>query len=163
MKKKVLSILLAALMIVSILPTVAFAEEPQNSGSATIKVTVPDQTKYTIHIPSDTTLIYNTMNMQFLTGSVYITDVSGLGEDKNVVCTVMAEDLKNGENTLSTNYYYGTDLTDFTDKSCSFACGIGQSNGTVIKAQVTDWSKAVAGDYTATLTFQFAVADKPTE
>lgn len=136
-----------------------FAEK--NSGSAEIEVTVPElNPEYTIHIPAKTTLEYGKTEMQELNGEVYITDPKDLG-NKKVTCTVSGTNLKNGEKELTTTYFYGADGATAVSTTPTFDCGTGASNGTAIYAKVADWSGAVAGKYTATVSFQFALADQP--
>ena len=144
--------------------TVTLAAEfaDKTSGSAQIEVEVPElNPEYTIHIPANTTLIYKDTTKQALTGSVYITDVKDFKEDQLVVCTVSGTNLKNGDKELTTTYFYGDvgkeiEVGEGTD---TFDCGTGESNGTAIYAQVADWSGAASGKYTATVSFQFALAE----
>ena len=134
--------------------------ESKYSGSSDIEVkieTIPEP-EYTIHIPAKTVLEAFNSEYQLLDGLVYISNVENMG-DKYVTCTVNGENLKNGESTLTTTYFYGEDGAIAVADNPTFDCGTGMDEGTAIYAKVADWSKAELGTYTAKVRFQFAVEE----
>lgn len=163
--KKLLALVLAVMMVAS-MAVVASAE-----STTTLTTTVPAAT-YTLNIPADQEIEFGADNTNI--GSLYITDATGFAEGKNLEVTITYDAFKS--NTVATTIPFAIDLiydnanTVGNITSGSAVTFWGQENGSTCKyARETsygkdlenffivmdsaDWGKALAGEYTATITF----------
>lgn len=171
--KKLLAFLLAVAMLAS-MATMTFAAETTTTKSTTLTTTVPAAT-YTLNIPEDQTIPYGQTITEI--GQLSISDGAGFGQGKNVEVTVTHSDFVS--EAVSTTIPFQIDLyssraLDSTDSmavpsgtALTFAgkrdgtvaqyCTNGNSSdwGDITKITVAsaDWGKALAGEYTATITF----------
>lgn len=175
--KKALALLLALVLIVSIAPA-AFA----TTQSTKLTTTVPGAT-YTLNVPKDTVIPYNATDTSI--GYVTVTESSGFAEGKNLYVDLTHDDFTSAEVATTIPYTVHYDATTSlsastpaTSHSSYAAIGSltfkGTSSGTVdrlafsssteryigdlgIKITKSAWGKALAGDYTSTITFTASV------
>lgn len=173
--KKALSFLLAMLLIVSMAPT-AFATNV-TPGTTTLTTTVPAAT-YTLNIPADTTVPYG--EEVFHIGNLTVTDSTSFANGKNLAVTVEYDSFVSDSVPTTipfslvydTDYDAGTISYPFTKQTGGEFIFAGQTDGTVeetasqtyrdhqinvthiaVKVNSEDWGKALAGNYTGTITF----------
>ena len=162
--KKVLSLLLAAAMLLGVtIP--AFAQQPyQQSGSTSITTSVPEPVPtFTMHIPADVTIEYNSTQTQQI-GEAY---TSGWQNIEKMHVWVYTTCLVSGENYIPLSYSLkhsdetasgGTSArTTNTQTQRFYGSQISESGVLKLSCSVSniDWDDAVPGDYTATLSFEF--------
>lgn len=175
--KKTLALLLALVLIVAMAPA-AFA----TSQSTKLTTTVPGAT-YTLNVPKDTVIPYNATDTSI--GYVTVTESSGFATDKNLKVTLeysaftsenvsttipflvkynSTNDLSNSEPTTShSNYNSSITFKGSNDGTVNrlASAGLNAQNkyvgdlGIIIDASA--WGKALAGDYTSTITFTASV------
>ena len=155
--KKLIALMLCLVLALSMSVT-AFAEGEQ-TGTTTLTAEVPEPS-YTIHIPADTTLTYGDTSFKTL-GDVYVSDLVNV--NGRIIVIGNATALKNGSNYIPVTYqqesggavhYYVTAVGE-SDKIAEW--NVSDERGT-IKVSVDDWSGAVPGTYTATITWNFFIA-----
>lgn len=165
--KKFIAIAIAVLTVFSF-TTVAFAE-----STTTLTTTVPDA-EYTLNIPADQEIPYGAESTNI--GSISVTNASGFAEEKNLKVTLTFDDFKCEEASTTIPFYIqmqGTNVVLGDKNSGDFLTFVGQADGTTseyaieykdstqfysasktyLKINSTDWGKALAGEYTATITF----------
>ena len=165
--KKLFAILLAVTMLASMATVVSAAE------TTTLTTTVPAAT-YTLNIPADQEIPYGKTLMEI--GKLDVTNEVGFADGKNLKITVNYTDFicDNVSTTIPISISFGSHLMsgEFTEKAPiangDYLICKGESNGRVgipqaadgsvgellaVKVQSADWGKALAGDYTATITF----------
>lgn len=165
--KKLFAILLAVMLFAS-MATVASA-----ASTTTLTTTVP-AAAYTLIIPADREIPYGKTLMEI--GNLDVTNEVGFADGKNLKITVNYTDFTcdNVSTTIPISISFGSHLMsgEFTEKEAiadgDYLMCEGESNGRVgapksangsvgdllaIKVQSADWGKALAGDYTATITF----------
>ena len=163
--KKIVSIILVLVTVLS-MGTMAFAE-----STTVLTTTVPDAT-YTLNIPADMEIAYNTTSKQI--GHITVTDSQYFAEGKNVEVTITYSAFKS--ETVTTTIPFELEYTsDGTNRIGEIPSGSsivfdGKSNGTVNEKAIgydedhrlsllrvsilsSDWGKALSGDYAATITF----------
>lgn len=171
--KKLFAIVLAVAMFAS-MATVASAAE----NTTTLTTTVPAAT-YTLNIPADQEIAYGATSTEI--GNVTITAAEGFAEGKNVEVTLAYDAFKceglsteipfslrtslNVSTSVEANppYLYSGKTMTFLGKAdgttssmATVSVGAGRTvNITAINLLVDsdDWGKALAGEYTATITF----------
>lgn len=162
--KKLFAILMVALMVVSMTTVVSAA------NTTTLTTTVP-AASYTLNIPADQTIPFGTEKIDI--GNVTVTDSAGFAEGKNLKVTVTYEDFACSAVTTTIPYVLqpvmglGTNIGSAL-KSGDFITFMGQNTGEVAEqakvsandmdglcfvADSEDWGKALAGEYTSTITF----------
>ena len=168
--KKLFAILLTVAMLASMATAVSAA------STTTLTTTVPAAT-YILNVPIDQTIPYGKTAVDL--GSITISDSNGFAEGKNLLVTITYDAFK-CENVTTTIPFTvqmtGTNIGDDAIKEISSGNGItfmGKKNGTVneyiisknydysgqpyditrIVTASEDWGKALAGEYTATITF----------
>ena len=161
--KKVFAILLVAALLIP-MATVASA-----ANTTTLTTTVP-AASYTLNIPADQEIPFGATETKI--GKLTITDESGFASGKNLKVTVSYTDFASEQ--VSTKIPFivipKNDIGG-TGNISSLQSGdhitfLGNDNGTIsqsnlfggdvllyVKINSTDWSKALAGEYTATITF----------
>ena len=156
--KKLIALMLGLVMIFS-LSTTAFAAGEQ-SGTTTLTAEVPEAS-YTIHIPADATLTYGDTSVKTL-GDVYVSDVVNVNGTIHVISYATA--LKNGSNYIPVSYYMHDETAKqtFNGESEEFAgWTVYDEYGDIIEntvlVSVDDWSGAVPGTYTSTITWNFTI------
>lgn len=162
--KKLLSLALA-LALTATMAVAAFAD-----NTTTLTTTVPAAT-YTLHIPADQEIPFGSTETNI--GSVTVTDSAGFaeGKDLKVTLTYGAFTCENTNTNIPFSIY--VQASGFSSSKSSIASGgalifKGEQNGrvrtchllstnnadqTFVKISSTDWGKALAGDYSATITF----------
>lgn len=165
--KKFIAIAIAVLTVFSF-TTVAFAE-----STTTLTTTVPDA-EYTLNIPADQKIDFGAESTDI--GSISVTNSSGFAVGKNLKVAISYDDFTCedvntkipftitlacvGTATETINVNSGDDIIfDGKDdgsvnqyiplNTINFA----PAKNTLIKINSTDWGKALAGNYTATITF----------
>ena len=160
--KKVIAFVLAMTMVFS-MAVVASAE-----STTTLTTTVPAAT-YTLNIPADAVVPFG---QEFTTlGNITVTDGSGFASGKNVEVAVTYDAFKADSPDISTTipFTFATTGTDAKVDSGSsrWSSGAtfsfpGKSDGSIAEKRFNavgiyvyskDWGKALAGNYTATITF----------
>lgn len=169
---KKLTTLVLALALAASLAVPAFA-----ANTTTLTTTVPAAT-YTLNIPADQEIPFGAMETNI--GSVSVTDSAGFAEGKNLKVTLTYGDFtcedtstkipfrirfRDKSYTANTNKYMldvasGEALTfkgqasGETEKYMPFGSDtIYVANQMLIRMSSTDWGKALAGNYSATITF----------
>ena len=171
--KKLLSLALALLMLASV-ATVALA------STTTLTTTVPPAT-YTLNIPADQEIPFGAVLTEI--GAISVTDGAGFAAGKNLkvmltydafasdeIATTIPFKLSMKDSNIQT-YYNSFDLpsgesltfkgksSGATDEYCIYTYSIADGSRTLtldttsVYIASTDWGKALAGDYTATITF----------
>ena len=169
--RKVLSLALAFMLVVAAAPA-AFA-----ANTTTLTTTVPPAT-YTLNIPADQTIDFGATSTDI--GNVTVTDSAGFATGKNLAVTVAYTSFKSEtvETTIPCSLYVTGTSSSNRAKITSGSSIVfnGTSNGNVkssatwisgstvfdisgIKLEVSsfDWSRALAGNYTTTITFSAEV------
>lgn len=167
--KKLLSLALALLMLASV-ATVALA------STTTLTTTVPPAT-YTLNIPADQEIPFGATRHSI--GTVTVTDAAGFAEGKNLKVTMdydaftcegvsttipfSIECVENDYPGYSHSYnvhkltFYGSSYGRVTEYarfgSDASTSGGWDSKDMKVTIDSTNWGKALAGDYTATITF----------
>lgn len=170
--KKLLATLLTMGMVFSC-STAAFA-----ANETVLTTTVPDVT-YTLNIPVNQEIPFGATSTDI--GNVTITNSNGFAHGKNIHVTLTYDDLKS--NDVSTTIPYevfacgetlaGREYSELQGPG-AFLLFLGQSNGSCdenmrlwvegdgqayknlalrVKINSTDWGKALAGEYSSTITF----------
>lgn len=163
--KKIIALLLLLTMAISM--TATALATGQQTGTTTLTAVVPES-DYTIHVPADTTLEYGSTNSKAL-GSVYISDAVNV--NGSVWCEIYGTALKNESNYITVSYYDKLETesqwhyTSIAGESRHFTGQILYSSSSDtytsldMKVQVESWEGAVPGTYTATITYNFSIAD----
>ncbi len=163
--KKMLAVVLAMLSICTFSIT-AFAE-----NTITITTTVPDAT-YTLNIPENQEIPFGATDTDI--GNVTVTESAGFAYGKNLKVTVTYDDFKCDSTSTTIPYRFGIKAdkaVGFAVDSGSYITFAGTADGTVsekaylkddsdmliqgvaIRAKSEDWGKALAGEYSTTITF----------
>ena len=158
--KKLFAILLVAALLIP-MATVAFA-----ANTTTLTTTVPAAT-YTLNIPADQKIEFGTTSAKL--GELTVTNASGFASEKNLSVTVTYTDFtcadvsttipftlfaKNASRTI-----YSGDAVVFNGKSDGtldaefHITNTSKDSELIFQANSANWSKALAGDYSATITF----------
>lgn len=156
--KKLFAILLAVTMLAS-MATVASA-----ASTTTLTTTVP-AASYTLNIPADQEIPFG--ETQTNIGCVTVTDAAGFAVGKNLNVSISYDAFKCAETITSIPFYIAAN--GYAIQSNDNVTFRGLPNGEVSKnfyidsvtqdfdlflmVDSTDWGKALAGDYTATITF----------
>lgn len=163
--KKLFAILLAVTMLASMATVVSAAE-----NTTTLTTTVPSAT-YTLNIPADQEIEFGALYTNI--GEIEVTDAEGFAEGKDLKVTITYTDF--ASDSVATKIPFTlhvsdktqfTQLTVFDDVESGSAITFrGQADGTTtkwcdslrnktwIRIDSADWGKALAGEYTATITF----------
>ena len=174
--KKVISFVLAVMLLASMVPTVFAANATPNT--TTLTTTVPDA-EYTLNIPADQEITFGEPSTEI--GNVTITNAKNFAVGKNVEVTVTYDAFKadavsttipftlgfttsfggtpTTKNSGSAFVFEGKDDNTVNEHANSSSIGSNTNLVNALYVQVTssDWGKALAGDYTATITFTAAV------
>lgn len=169
---KKLTTLVLALALAASLAVPAFA-----ANTTTLTTTVPAAT-YTLNIPADQEIPYGAISTNI--GSISVTDGVGFASGKNlkVTLTYDAFTSKDADTTIpfliqlgwavngSTSYadinsndsiiFKGKDtgdISEFTEVCSKTGSQYYDADRTLVTISSTDWGKALAGDYSATITF----------
>lgn len=164
--KKLFAILLVVATLASMV-TVASA-----ASTTTLTTSVPAAT-YTLNIPADQEISFGTIRKDI--GSLSVTNASGFAVGKNLAVTLTYDEFKSESVTTTIPFEIAITNRDSFDAEDKIASGdsvvfYGKSDGTtdeymqnpsnipdnkftVIKIASEDWGKALAGEYTATITF----------
>ena len=171
--KKIVSIILVLVTILS-MGTMAFAD-----GTTTLTTTVPPA-KYTLNIPADTVVPFGADVTEL--GNITVTDSEGFAYGKDLKVTVTYDAFKAESPDINTTIpfkvLYDDTTTLYTHSSSKSSGGafvfLGRKDGTVesnalcgktgdgipfyvkaigLSVSSSDWGKALAGDYTASITF----------
>lgn len=164
--KKLFAILLAVAILASMATVVSAA------NTTTLTTTVPAAT-YTLNIPADQEIPFGTTSIDI--GSLSVTNASGFAKGKNLAVTLTYDAFKNNsvpttipfEVFLSGNSTAGLAEPTVSGSSVIFLGKLDGSTNeyvqnptnspdckyTVLKMNSSDWGKALAGEYTATITF----------
>lgn len=172
--KKIFAILLAVTMLAS-MATVASAAE--NSKTTTLTTEVPAAT-YTLNIPADQAVAFGEESTDI--GEIKVTNANGFAKGKNLNVTVSYTNFvsQSVDTEIPLVLYVsrattsGQILTIEKVASGSYITFAGRDDGTVseyaevddnnhtydrnhtwVKVNSADWGKALAGTYTATITF----------
>ena len=175
--KKVISFVLAAMLLVSMMPTVFAANA--TPGATTLTTNVPDA-KYTLVIPSDHIIKYGDVKTDIET--ITVTDTEYFAKGKNLRVTVdydalTSEDVNttipfslcysytiegsnNSKPIHSGEYFTFNGQDDNTLSTIPVVLSSGTSStllakvtGLYISITSQNWGKALAGDYTGMITF----------
>lgn len=176
--KKLFALILAVALFAS-MATIVSAEETTITRNMTATTSVP-AASYTLNIPEDPQITFGATKTNI--GNVTLTGASGFAKGKNIKLTVTHDEFKSESASttipFSLEYIYNP---WGEDQSLPFKSGktfyfVGQTDGTVTeKPQLAtvgqkgteyeeingfnlavtseDWGKALAGEYTATITF----------
>ena len=176
--KKLFAILLAVAMLAS-MTTIVSAAELTTTKSITATTSVP-AASYTLNIPENPKIDFGATRTSI--GNVTITGASGFAEGKNISLTVTHDEFKSesvsttipfsleytykpwGENQSlpfksgKVFYFVGQTAGDVTEKPHLATVGEHETeyeeiSGFNLVVASDDWGKALAGDYTATITF----------
>lgn len=166
--KKVFAILMVAALLIP-MATVASA-----ANTTTLTTTVP-AASYTLNIPADQEIDFGDTYADI--GELTVANASGFAEGKNLKVTISYSDFacEDVSTTIPIRVYanyenlFGNGTVISSGDALVFK---GHSNGTVlpnkdndgnnlnylaVAVSSTDWSKALAGEYTATITFSAEV------
>lgn len=163
--KKFFAILLAVTMLASMATVVSAAE-----NTTTLTTTVPAAT-YTLNIPADQEITYGQRTTDI--GTVTVTESNGFAVGKNLKVTISWESFKSEGVTTTIPFSITANNTNVSSDTLSdgasiiFEGGYGkgvskearsidginfiESFSVVVESE--DWGKALAGEYTATITF----------
>lgn len=162
--KRIVTLALAVLLVAS-MTTVAFAAE----STTTLSTTVP-AASYTLNIPANQDVPFGTTRLSL--GNVTVTDSAGFADGKNLNVTISYDAFS--ANGISTTIPYALSFSAQNSHYKDIASGdmvtfYGKADGTVeeiyqvgenypamcllFTADSKDWGKALAGDYTSTITF----------
>ena len=166
--KKIFAILLAVAMLAS-MATVASA-----ASTTTLTTTVP-AASYTLNIPADQKIDFGATKTNI--GELSVTNSSGFAVGKNLNVTITYDAFKCENTTTTIPFVVSVCRSDFPSSGYSVSSGdsiafLGQGDGSVEKYVLykdgaagyraesviidmvsTAWGKALAGEYTATITF----------
>ena len=165
--KKTFAILLAVMLLAS-MATIASA-----ANTTTLTTTVP-AAKYTLNIPADRNISFGATKTSI--GELTVTGTSGFAEGKDLKVSITYEPFTcedvNTSIPISLSAWYSADNGSNLGETVSIASGSaltfkGKSNGSVencvyksyyldylnLEVNSADWGKALAGEYTATITF----------
>lgn len=161
--KKIFAILLAVTMLAS-MATVVFAAE-----STTLSTTVP-AASYTLNIPADQEIEFGAIETDI--GNITVTNSNGFAWGKNLKVTLSWEDFKSDGVASTIPFHINANYTDEQSAALQSGDNIifeGYSDGSVsdprsadgnkviknfdVVISSFDWGKALAGDYTATITY----------
>lgn len=161
--KKLLAIAISLSLVCSF-STVVLAE-----NTTVLTTTVPDAT-YTLNIPADQEIPFGATRTEI--GNVTVADAAGFAREKNLQVTLTYEPFKaDGASTVipyKVNALHDDALPGDTVSEISTIMFFGQENGGVSTAfndntgwikslfvdiQSEDWGKALAGEYSSTITF----------
>lgn len=165
--KKLFAIILAVALFASMATVVSAA------NTTTLTTTVPAAT-YTLNIPADQKIPFGATATDI--GAIHVTDSNGFAVGKDLMVTVTYTDFtsENVSTTIPFEIWQGgsATLSSASDQLINNGDAIkflGRSNGTVyeyingngtfpekytfVVVDSTDWGKALAGEYTATITF----------
>ena len=166
--KKLFAILLTVAMLAS-MATVASA-----ASTTTLTTTVP-AASYTLNIPADQKIDFGATQTSI--GELSVTNASGFATGKNLNVTITYDAFKCENTTTTIPFDVSVCRADFPSSGISVTSGesvtfLGQSDGSVGKYVIyqdgvagyraesviigmssDDWGKALAGDYSATITF----------
>ena len=170
--KKLFAILLAVTLVASMAMIVSAA------NTTTLTTTVPAAT-YTLNIPADQRIPFGATKTNI--GAISVTNASGFAVGKNLKVTIaydaftcdgVATTIPYTVNLYGIDYQNDSKVTQQEQLSGSSFVFLGQSNGKVKEYTQTvsgtyiyefketeilidseDWGKALAGEYTATITF----------
>ena len=158
--KKILSLILVAVMLMSMTVT-AFAADGQ-SGTSTVTAVVPDPT-YTIHIPADMTLVYGN-GARHEVGKVYVTNAQYIPDGTLILASMEATPLKSTEgNVIPVVFEYDRNDGDYKDITKNIATVYKEAEDEYLTAylyaRVTeeDWEAAKPGTYISTITYSFEI------
>ena len=163
--KKIFAVLLAVMMVAS-MATVASAAE----NTTTLTTTVPAAT-YTLNIPADQEIAYGSGTTDI--GTVTVTESNGFAVDKNLKVTIAWEPFKSDSVATTIPFSVKANNTNKSSDTLRNGASIifegGYGNGVSEDARsidginliesfsvvvaYEDWGKALAGEYTATITF----------
>lgn len=163
--KKLFAILLAVMMVASMATVVSAAE-----GTTTLTTTVPAAT-YTLNIPADQEIEFGASVTDI--GNVTVSNASGFAEGKNLEVTIDYTSFSSATNSTTIPYILRAENSSgsIVDEIHSGNSIIfeGSYDGTTRGAKMdnsqvyidtlsiyvaqTNWGKALAGEYTATITF----------
>ena len=162
--KKIFAFLLAVTMLAS-MATVASAAE----NTTTLTTTVPAAT-YTLNIPADQEIVFGATATDI--GVVTVTNSNGFAWGKHLKVTLSWEDFKSEGVASTIPFSIKTNYTDGDHDTLQSGDNIlfnGYSDGTVsdprsadganvvknfdVVISSHDWGKALAGDYTTTITY----------
>lgn len=159
MKKKLLAVLFAAIMVMTMIPATAFAE---NLDTTTVKLTVAAKNVYTMTIPATTTMNADGAATALVNGL----NVKGSNMNKSVVVTMEGADewklSATGSATTIGYAVYDTNVCETAITTVTFTKEeVEADNGTTknlwVKPDADDLEKADAGEYTGTITFTAAL------
>lgn len=169
--KKLISTFMIVTLLICCFTATAFA-----SNQTVLTTTVPDAT-YTLNIPDDQEIEFGTTVKEI--GTVNVTDAEGFAVGKDLQVTVTYDELKSDSvettipytlNAVRNGNVQPAPLTSggaviFTGQSSgavseklyvkdyTITGGIGFTNGIRFTANSSDWGKALAGEYSSTITF----------
>ena len=178
--KKLIAIVLAALTVLSF-STVVFAAD-----TTTLTTTVPDAT-YTLNIPADQEIPFGATSTDI--GNVTVTDSSSFAVGKNLQVTMTYDVFKADGISTTIPYYinfYAKGINGESYERITSGNSVtfyGASDGTVgqkakfttmsnyqnidvygemlkVRVDSTDWGKALAGEYSSTITFTAEVVSE---
>ena len=143
-----------AALLLALLPAAAGIALSGNT-SQTVVVTVTVESSYTVVIPEQTAIVYNTLSTAL--GNVGLSQAR-LEPGYQVTVTVAYDRLKNSaDSTKTIPYVLKSDGTAFTGAAFT---GVSSKSLTLDIAQ-NAWSAAAAGDYSDTITFTFTYESRP--
>lgn len=162
--KKIFAILLAVSLLAS-MATVASATE----NTTTLTTTVP-AASYTLNIPADQEIKYGATETDI--GNVTVTNSKGFAEGKNLEVTLSYNDFACDGVSTTIPFYINAETTNVPSRivSGSSIVFLGNNDNTVneqasdsyrsgfyqsltVEIESKNWGKALAGEYTATITF----------
>lgn len=163
--KRLFALLLAVMLVASMATVVSAA------NTTTLTTTVPAAT-YTLNIPADQKIEFAETVSSL--GNVTVTNSSGFAEGKNLEVTVTYDAFASNDVTTTIPFSLFTRAGSGLDALSSgsslvfeglssgavaetvkiaHSSGFNEMNDLQLKVESTDWGKALAGDYTATITF----------
>lgn len=171
--RKAIALFLAVCTLLSF--AVVASADATFSSSTTLTTKVPSA-NYVMTIPANQVVDFGATSKEI--GTVTITNAAGFAEKKNVEVTVTYTEFtsKTAETTIPYNIYAANERDSKQVLSGDILRFEGKADGTVkeqatyvnntaqgvakLRLQIlsTNWGKALAGDYTATITFSSTVA-----
>lgn len=171
--KKLLALFLALTMVFTMAVTASASEANQTPGSTTLTTTVP-AASYTLNIPADQQISFGTAHR--LIGGLSVTESDGFALGKNLkVCAtytaftcpdvsttipfklkLSTEDHVSDKNVVwgeETNVYFKGQSDDTVTEYPYVNEDTQWSEYLYVNISSTDWGKALAGNYTATIAF----------
>ncbi len=157
MKKKVFSIFLALVMVLSLVPTVALAEE--NTGKTTIRLSVAEsEATYELVIPSGLDVTSSGYNA--LGNGITIKNLTNADKISSIIVSATSANSWNLTDASSNQIPYklvASDAQDTAKTTYSFTdkTSMATSDGSTIACgvNVSDYSTATAGEYSDTITW----------